>query len=863
MSDLPRLSSLRQTRSVRALAILLASLWATSGQAGNTMAWTAGSGAWGTGANWIGSAAPGAGDTASFTNNATYTVSLGAPVMGLNQCVFGAPGGTVTLDVGAANMLAATNGTATPGGAVLIGSASGNNASVALVSGMLLASNDAGTARLVVGAKGLGTLDITNATAYGNQVALGDNSAAGHGTLRVWTGGTLNAGSNTLSIGFGGSTGGNNTLIVDGGMVTNVGSLYVKGSITTGNTVIVRNGGQLIRTVNGLIDYIGNGSQCFNSLTVLGGTGVTSSVALGTTSTGNEFIGGASSTSYSTGNWARVDGAGVFGSAVLTFGGSGALLVGFGASMVGNQLIVTNGGVLNAQAITVGSKSGAIGIGPYSNQCLFGGGSTICSGNVGAVTIGSLTATLTTNIAGNQMVTTNAILFSKAVTVGSASPSNTLNVLANTTWDLQTNTLIVGSSAGATGNLMVINGGVVTNAGGTSIGSQNGYCGSSLVLTNGGQLVLTGASDFKCGDRANGNTTWIGAGGMLSAPGRSLYVGGGSSTLGATGNVLTVDVGGSALSFKDLFVGRAGFGVSNLCTIANGGQVIMQAGGTARVGYDNTNGFVNVLAVLNGGLLETPTLMVDQATAGGSISPAPAGDCITNSGGIYQFSTAASGITITTSANGRVYLNSGTIAFRAITNADVKANGSGALANITYSGHNAFRLNNATNLASSSQTYLFDDMGNSTNWVRLEMVSGATRYRGQAGNTLTIGAGGAMLCSNTAAAVDLVFTNNGTLTLVNSTLALNANAVLAGTVVIDLDHLTNGIPVAAQNLTLVPGSTLRFTGTPTNTTLFTYTSRSGAFAVQGLPATYTVRYSNASGTIMLQQAPPGMVLIVR
>ena len=316
------------------------------------------------------------------------------------------------------------------------------------------------------------------------------------------------------------------------------------------------------------------------------------------------------------------------------------------------------------------------------------------------------------------------------------------------------------------------------------------------------------------------------------------------------------------IAFKDLFIARSGLSVSNRLVITNGGQIqVTNSTATVRVGYDNTNGFDNIVAVFNGGLLETPTMSIDQGTTG-PVNPAPTGDCITNAGGIYQFATATPAIT--PGANGRVYLASGTIAFRGVSTADVKANWSGSqLTNISYSGRNAFRLNTASNTASSSQSYLFDDVGNATNWTRLEMVGGATRYRGQAGNTLTIGASGAMLVSNTTAAVDLAFTNNGTLTLVNSTLALNSAATLAGTLVVDLNHLGAGTPVTAQALTIAPGSILHVTGTPTNTTLCTYTSRSGTFAVEGLPATYVVRHGSPSGgAITLQAAPPGLSLIV-
>jgi len=298
--------------------------------------------------------------------------------------------------------------------------------------------------------------------------------------------------------------------------------------------------------------------------------------------------------------------------------------------------------------------------------------------------------------------------------------------------------------------------------------------------------------------------------------------------------------------------------------LTNGGQVVLSGAGAVYVAYQGTNTFSNVLLVVNGGLLEAQKFYVNNAVTG-----PVGGNSISNSAGIYQFTNAAPSISLT--SNGMVYLSSGTISFRAITNADVFCNQAGKALDsaslMNWSGTNAFRLNNATNTAAASQSYVFDAGRGATNYARLEMMNGGTRYRGQAGNTLTIGAHGQMLCSNTAAAVDLVFTNSGTLTLVNSTLSFATNAVLNGTLAIDLNNLAtnNGVVAAARTLTLGPASALTLTGAGTNATLITYAGTlNGTFGTANLPPGCQLNYGTGSNSaIALKLVPSGSVILLR
>jgi hypothetical protein len=107
----------------------------------------------------------------------------------------------------------------------------------------------------------------------------------------------------------------------------------------------------------------------------------------------------------------------------------------------------------------------------------------------------------------------------------------------------------------------------------------------------------------------------------------------------------------------------------------------------------------------------------------------------------------------------------------------VKGNWSGSqLTNIAFQGANTFRLNAASN-AVSGQDYTFNTGLGATNYAGLEMINGATAWRG--GN-LTIGSGGTMLVSNTTANVAGLFSNQGTVRVVNSIVTWQSNVVVSG-----------------------------------------------------------------------------------
>jgi hypothetical protein len=169
--------------------------------------------------------------------------------------------------------------------------------------------------------------------------------------------------------------------------------------------------------------------------------------------------------------------------------------------------------------------------------------------------------------------------------------------------------------------------------------------------------------------------------------------------------------------------------------------------------------------VQSGGILEATNL-----TTGAGV-----GNLITNSGGIYQFTTATPTITTNNNAGGSIAINGGVIAFRDVTNVNVKGNWAGTqLTNMTFYGtNNAFQLNNS----SGTNTYWFDAItGAATNYAGLEMVSGKTAYTN---GSVTIGTNGWLTFSNTTAIMWGAVTNYGRMTFNNSSVTFsNSNGLV-------------------------------------------------------------------------------------
>ncbi|MCC7519598.1 MAG: hypothetical protein IT578_10480 [Verrucomicrobiae bacterium] len=329
------------------------------------------------------------------------------------------------------------------------------------------------------------------------------------------------------------------------------------------------------------------------------------------------------------------------------------------------------------------------------------------------------------------------------------------------------------------GGTMTVNSGTFVNNAGNSFRMSS--AGSSTLNIYGGffqegvQLtVAEGVSSTAIVTMTNGTMVLKNLG---------LKLGGNTAAQGT----MTVS-GGTVLNEGDTFVGGFSGGAQGFLNISGGSNVISK---TLQVGslYGSTGvvtmsgGYLSVtnlylgtnattsgwgrFVLSQGGILETSNLVTG---IGGS------GIFTNQSGGVLQFITATPNIT--TNTEGSVVVSDAVIAYRNVDAADVR---NAQIAKIAFAGANTFRLNASSN-AASGQSYTFGAGLGASNYVRLEMVQGATAWRG---GSLTIGDGGALLVSNTTAHIAGAVTNAGALTVLNAQVVYHGNVVNLGAYVSD------------------------------------------------------------------------------
>lgn len=419
--------------------------------------------------------------------------------------------------------------------------------------------------------------------------------------------------------------------------------------------------------------------------------------------------------------------------------------------------------------------------------------------------------------------------------------------------------LYVGDIAGSTGTLQVT-GGLLVNT--NSAGNQRLYVGNnggagSATISGGQWLGNCFTVSDSCSLNLLGGTTLFnggGAGHTVSANGTVVVNGG---VFVGTNDDITIYSGAGINVSSGTFMTRSvgvGQNTTGGAIRVTGGQVILKD--KLVIGYNSAASSNNTVLVA-GGLLEANTM---EFYAG------PTGNSISNSGGVYQFSTISPSFTLT--GVGVVALDGGTIAFREVTNVNVKNNWSGtSLKSISYYGTNTFRLDTATNATSPDQSYTFAANMGSTNFARLELVNATNCYRG--GN-VTVGTGGSILFSNTTARLEgsLLITNGGVMTVVDSTVTVTGACTLAE------NSTVNWITNAVANvfnvtgvLSLPTNSTFTLSSpVGRNDTLTLFTATGG---ITGSPANWTMspmshRLAVVDGnTLVLRPRTAGFVFQVQ
>jgi T5SS/PEP-CTERM-associated repeat protein len=537
----------------------------------------------------------------------------------------------------------------------------------------------------------------------------------------------------------------NTTMTVDG-VTSNVGGAFTWGNSGANNQLLVTNGGTLVDTTATL----GNlAAARDNQASVMGAGSIwsnTSTFTIGAAGSYNQLTVGSSGTLKSVG-LSVIGGDNTTGN-VVTVTGSGSLWtnaansIRVGSGGLSNQLIVSDGAAVVSANLYLGNNLGS----RYNKATVTGANSLLSSVTTLSVGNNGTTNELAVLDGGKLFVGTTTYFGQSAGSHGNSAVVSGANSYWTNGADIRV------GQAGYGNRLVVSNGGRVTAASGTTVGRTGSH--SNLVLVADSGSLLEG--NVTVGSSSMANQLVVSNGGKVAA---STFILGSGAT--AFGNVLTITGQGSTLTnSSDFTMGNVGSS-SNRVFISDGGQAIIVGGFTV----GNAAG-TNRVEITSGGLLHANTLTVGNY----------ADNALSNAGGIFQFSTAAP--TISPNGYGRISLTDGTIAHRAIGNADVRGSlGANQLGNILYAGNNVFRLNNASNWTALNQNYTFASGVSPSNYAGLEMINAATAWKSA---WLNVGSGGSMLVSNTAAVIAGVVSNSGQIRVVNSTATWLSNFVGMG-----------------------------------------------------------------------------------
>ena len=467
-------------------------------------------------------------------------------------------------------------------------------------------------------------------TTQSPSIGVGANS----NSVSVLNGGFWDLGNTNLYIGNGGATG--NTITVTGGTVTNVSGptigIFVGASGTTnvGNRITINSGGKVYVTTGQT--RVGSSGSSGNALTIDNSVFRSGdALMIGMASGAATGIGGQNSMLVTNGGFAKVamlylgnyntHDYGCTSNTVTVMGSGSSLNLGGGVAevanaanaywntlTVGSGCMVTNGGLTlggngsSNNTVTVAANA----VWEFGGQPLtFGKGGlntltvdpSAVFTNIGGITLANIGQTFAlTNDAGsgrnmflgtggglnvgataglgtNSLLIDNQVYTSTAVSIiGNGSSNNTLTILSNTLWNAGGKDLTIGNGA-ATGNVMTVNGGTVTNVG--KIFNIANSC--SLVVSNGGRLYAA-VSPLRVGDKGySSNSLVVDNGRFYAQSGNIVEVGQCSSGAGGIANRVVVMNGGYLSVVSGLGLGysaTASFGGSDNTLTVSGTNAV-------------------------------------------------------------------------------------------------------------------------------------------------------------------------------------------------------------------------------------------------------------------------------------------------
>jgi len=699
-----------------------------------------------------------------FSPLATLSVGSGSLVMNSGSAVT-----VASLIVTNGNTTNSTNSFFTFSGGTL----TTTNASNAIAANILGGNTTSWTVNGVWNMEG-GT-NIVEEVSATNQKWFYVGSGLNNAAVNIYSNAVLTLGSNasgtsyadyTILIGNAGNT--NNSMTVNGGMVTNVYQTVLgNGAGGNNNSLVITNGGLFY----GGTVTIGTASSANSNSVTIGGTNTAGGLSIMDLGTGSMTVGNGTT---GLGNTLTVGSGGLVtnASTIELFGSSGVMTV-----TNGGQVSVYNGGNPGNVALGVGANDGG-----NSNNLLIGGtnaagtpatvnlgGSRLAIGDGGAISGGGHNSTNNSVVIGAGGIVTNAVLEMYSVNSSLTITNGGALYITPTTGIAQ-----VGRSNSVSNTVV--------------IGGTNSVTGASATLNGGG--VILALAGF--GGNESSNTILVGAGGLITNV-SDIYIAGyvsGAVDTNNSGNQLIITNGGQVYSTAASSIGYQTNDNSNSVTIAGNNALWNLGGSTLTVGV-STNASNNTLTVASGGILTNGNVVLAGTASYFSVN------------GTANLGT----VNVASSGTGTLYLGTGgnlTVNSLLVTN-----NNSSAINGIFNFSANGGILNttNATNaiaadiLVSNNAIFEIDGTWNMQGGSNL-IVSVATNgtpgsayigYGGTAGSNaaVNVNAGavwslGTNAITTSAATNDLGiylgdnFTNNNNVLTVNGGIVTNASTLQIG-----------------------------------------------------------------------------------
>jgi hypothetical protein len=658
----------------------------------------------------------------------------------------------------------------------------------------------------------------SNSVPSGNNVLIDNNNANGQGASTVTEDATSTI--NNLTVDSDDKltmNSANNTLTVNGGTISNAGTITINGG----------GGANSILNLGASTALSGGGT--LNLSTTASGGGSAYIQGNGTTLTNSETI-------------------------------QGEGVIGNGSLALNNQL----GGVIDANST---------GGGLISSLVLNGSGNITNAGTLEATNSGVLVINngVTVNNSGGN-ITANGANAAVQFTAGADIQGGTLNTL---------NGGFLGTPGGTTSTLDGSTHGAVTLSSGSAYTTEGGNDQTNILgsIINKGNFQVNGGGGANGILNLSGNTTLSGGGTVTlstqNSGGGSAYIQGSGFTLNNTNNTIQGEgvIGNGTLALSNAGIVDAnvsGFGLvlngsggvtnTNLLEATNGGFLqlsgitvnnaggnITANGGTVQL-LANTVVQGGTLNSLNGGTLVTPagnTVTLDGSTASGAITLS-SGSTYTEAGGNSQTNVLGSIINNGTfvvdgggAANGFLNLNASTT---------ISGGGTVTLSTNSSGGGSAYIQGNSKTLTNTDNTIQGDGIIgngslalNNAGTVDANVSGGGLLLNGSGGVTNTnlleaTGGGFLQLLGLTVNnAGGNISANGGTVQLLGSTVVQGGtlNSVNGGTLVtpsnntVTLDGSTHGA------LTLSSGSTYTEAGGNSQTNILGTITNNGTFVVDG------------------------------